>query len=330
MPNPFFSIIIPVYNKERYIQKCIDSIITQTFEDFEVIVVNDGSTDDSKKILDSITDPRIQVITIPNGGVSNARNIGLQKAIGEYILFIDADDYIDTDYCYIINKEIEQNNADLLIFGLTKIFNSKTQRKIMPYKCGVVDNNEFKESFLTEFERLEGIYGYICNKAIKRSFITNHNLQFDCSIKLAEDLNFWVSVFELCPSITFSQYAGYNYIQNTTGSSIFYDYDPWPFIDIWIKIYKFLSPTKQSDIEIIQKKIWRSFQASLLECKDISLQNLSKIVQRTLLIREQYLFLESYKPVDYLCLQLKRKHILNIFVYLKIRRTYHILRKWLK
>ena len=217
MTTPFFSIIIPVYNKEQYIQKCIDSIIAQTFEDFEVIVVNDGSTDSSKKILESITDSRFRVITIPNRGVSNARNIGLQKAIGEYILFIDADDYINNDYCYIINKEIKQSNTDLLIFGLTKIFDDKTQRKIIPNKCGIIDNDDFKDSFLTEFERLEGIYGYICNKAVKRSFVSNHNITFDCSIKLAEDLNFWASIFEQRPSIAFSQYAGYNYIQNTTG-----------------------------------------------------------------------------------------------------------------
>ncbi len=330
MSKPFFSIIIPVYNKEQYIQKCIDSIVAQTVEDYEVIVVNDGSTDDSQKILDTIVDPRFQVITIPNGGVSNARNIGIQKAIGEYILFIDADDYVNLNHCAIIYKDIKQSNSDLVIFGLTKVFNENIQKQIIPYKCGLVNFDEFKETFLTEFDHSEGLYGYTWNKAARRSFILKHNVTFDCSIKLAEDLDFWISTYALGPSIAFSNYSGYYYMQNVPGSSIFYYYDPWPIIDIWIKIYNFLSPVRQSDIEFIQKKIWGSFQASFLECNDITLQNISKITQRICLIKKQHSFLVNYKPTNYLCLQLKHKRIFNIFVYLKIRRAYHNLRKWFK
>ena len=81
--SPFFSIIIPIYNKESYIENCINSIITQTFASFEVIIINDGSTDGSTTILNNIIDERFKVITIKNGGVSNARNIGLSFAIGE-------------------------------------------------------------------------------------------------------------------------------------------------------------------------------------------------------------------------------------------------------
>ena len=138
MATPYFSIIIPVYNKEQYIQRCINSIITQTYTDFEVIIINDGSTDQSKDILNTISDSRFKIFSISNGGVSNARNTGLNYASGQYILFIDADDYIDKDYCESIHKSILEYNSDLLIFGLKKIYNTNNVKYITPPTNGII------------------------------------------------------------------------------------------------------------------------------------------------------------------------------------------------
>ncbi len=330
MTSPFFSIIIPVYNKERYIQKCVDSIIAQSFIDFEVIVINDGSNDKSKAILNVINDPHFQIFTIPNGGVSNARNVGLRNAKGQYVLFIDADDNIDNDYLASIHKAIIQDEAELLIFGLTKIYQDASSKRIIPSGYGVVSFEEFKDSFLLEFQRLEGLYGYICNKAVKRTIITENNLKFDTSLKLAEDLDFWVSIYTKRPRIAFSQYAGYNYIQDVAGSSTFYECDPWPIIQIWLKIYDFLSPCNISNASILQKKLWDLFRVALLECKSISLKNINVIIKDTIKIRKAYSLINDYKPSDFLGMQLKNNNKLNIYLYLKARQTYHLLRKWLK
>ena len=112
---PEISIIVPVYNVENYLEKCVHSILQQTFRDFELILVDDGSTDSSGKLCDYFKDkdPRIHVIHRPNGGLSSARNSGLDIAKGDYIGFVDSDDYIAPDmYEFLLNK-IKKENADI-------------------------------------------------------------------------------------------------------------------------------------------------------------------------------------------------------------------------
>ncbi len=116
---PKVSIIVPVYNVERYVGWCINSILKQTFRDFELILVNDGSTDGSLKILHNYQklDNRVKVLDIPNGGVSNARNFGLEHSTGEFIQFVDSDDVIEPNYTQRLLEIIELYNADIAICG---------------------------------------------------------------------------------------------------------------------------------------------------------------------------------------------------------------------
>ena len=118
--NPKISIIVPVYKVEKYIHKCIDSILAQTFTDFELILVDDGSPDNCGKICDEYAkeDSRIVVIHKDNGGVSDARNIGISRANGEYIGFVDSDDYIDKDMYKNLYESCLNNKADISIIGI--------------------------------------------------------------------------------------------------------------------------------------------------------------------------------------------------------------------
>ena len=118
------SIIIPVYNKEQYIDGCLTSILNQTFTDFELILVDDGSTDGSAAVCRRFADAdhRISLITKPNGGVSSARNTGLSKADGKYIGFIDSDDAIEPDMYELLIRNAEQYQADVSICRLKTIF----------------------------------------------------------------------------------------------------------------------------------------------------------------------------------------------------------------
>lgn len=106
---PVISIIVPVYNVEKYLSQCIDSILAQAFIDFELLLVDDGSTDGSGRICDEYAnkDARIQVFHKKNGGVSSARNIGLEHAQGEWITFVDSDDWLDLKYCQILWEEVQ-------------------------------------------------------------------------------------------------------------------------------------------------------------------------------------------------------------------------------
>lgn len=121
------SIIIPLYNKENYIKTTIKSVLNQTFNKFELIIIDDGSTDDSLKIVQSISDERIKVISIENGGVSNARNIGIKNSQFEWIAFLDGDDYWDPDYLNKSFIKIKENSAiEVLATNYFKVFIDKS------------------------------------------------------------------------------------------------------------------------------------------------------------------------------------------------------------
>lgn len=134
---PKISIVMPLYNKEKYVGKAICSIMEQTFSDFELIIVDDGSTDESLVICSrfSTIDERIRIISTKNGGVSRARNIGLRAAIGEYVLFVDSDDYIGKYFL----ESFAKTNGCLVMGGLTKIYLDGTSESILPTLSGEVD-----------------------------------------------------------------------------------------------------------------------------------------------------------------------------------------------
>lgn len=148
MKNDLISIVVPVYNVENYIDKCINSIINQTYDNLEIILVDDGSTDGSGKKCDyfSKLDKRIIVIHKKNGGLSDARNTGIDIAKGKYITFIDSDDYIEYDYIEYLYNLLKKYNVNIAFCGYLVCFNNKakTQNKILKQKkCTKID--AFKE-----------------------------------------------------------------------------------------------------------------------------------------------------------------------------------------
>ena len=118
------SIIVPVYNAENYLEKCLQSVFNQDFDDYEVVIVNDGSTDGSVKVIQKFIrkyNEKIVLIEKENGGLSLARNIGIQKATGEYVTFLDSDDYISTDYLKVLYNTAKKYNSDMVASGQYKV-----------------------------------------------------------------------------------------------------------------------------------------------------------------------------------------------------------------
>ena len=115
MLNDTVSIIVPIYNKEKYLEKCLDSILGQTYRDLEIILVDDGSTDNSLAICQRYAekDPRIKIYHKPNGGVSSARNLGLEKSTGKYISFVDPDDFIHSEFIERLEMMLVQSDAEI-------------------------------------------------------------------------------------------------------------------------------------------------------------------------------------------------------------------------
>ena len=109
------SLIVPVYNTSKYLRKCLDSLITQTYKDIEIIVINDGSIDNSEEIIKLYRDKRLKYISKKNEGIGKTRNLGIENATGNYIAFVDSDDYLDKNFCKKMIKKADEDNCDIVI-----------------------------------------------------------------------------------------------------------------------------------------------------------------------------------------------------------------------
>lgn len=216
MDIPQVSIIVPVYNKSKYIYQTLKSIKEQSFSDYEVIVVNDGSTDNSRDIILSFQkdDNRIKLFDIPNGGVSNARNFGLSQARGEWIQFLDGDDMIVEDYLERILEEVKHDKRIELVFADFSMINGSNEivNQIGSGHKGIIAAEEICDIFF-EIQEKNGFFGFISNKLFKRSLLQHFSPWFDSSIKLAEDLDFYSRLYTYVSYAYFSSYSSFFYLQ---------------------------------------------------------------------------------------------------------------------
>ena len=200
------SIIVPVYNAEKYINKCVKSIIEPTVSDIEILLVDDGSKDDSGRILDEICfhDKRIKVFHKSNGGVSSARNMGLDNASGEYIMFVDADDWLENVLCEeLIDGMIE---SDLAIGGYQRLFYEGTE--VISGKSRTISMDT---AFGNEFNVLyrSNLLNSPFSKIYKKSIIMEQ--RFDSSVELGEDFLFNLEYLNKCRQIAVVQTDAYIY-----------------------------------------------------------------------------------------------------------------------
>lgn len=206
------SIVIPVYNSEKYIARCIESILKQTFKEYELIIVNDGSTDNSLGIIEAICKDykNITIVNKKNGGVSKARNAGIEKAKGEYICFIDSDDYIDENF---LQNLVQTNNCDWVLSGIYDVNRNEIQHKIL-LKDKIWDMElpcDCKEFYKTPL--LTAPFP----KLYKLDIINNNNIRYNSEISLAEDREFNYTYSLYIKNIKTISYIGYYY--NTENQS---------------------------------------------------------------------------------------------------------------
>lgn len=203
------SIIIPVYNSEPYLKDCIESILNQSYEDFEAIFIDDGSKDASFAIINEYVhcDNRIKLYHQNNAGVSTARNLGLKYAIGDYITFIDSDDTIDSDYLYQLYSCIKNYSPDIVLSGIINVVNGcETSRVTLEEKMLSLNT----ERNLIHFFETPLLTSPV-SKLYKRQIIYNNNLQFDTTISFAEDKDFNLQYFQHIQKAYALSFAGYFY-----------------------------------------------------------------------------------------------------------------------
>lgn len=256
-----FSIIIPVYNTEEYIKECLKSVKKQTFKNYEVIIVNDGSTDNSKETIEKLikNNSNFNLYTKENEGLSSARNYGVKKAKGEYLIFLDSDDYIDTSLLEVINNYIEENKkVELIRYEVIKVENNKENKCIF----NEIEDGTGQEVFinLCKNELFMTAWSY----AYKRSMWIKHNYEFTKG-RFHEDYGLIPYIVINSKYIGFTNYYGYYYrirensiTTNTKKvdkryNDIFYFYD-----NLMKKINKDIAITNKG------RKVFKSYLANSL------------------------------------------------------------------
>lgn len=191
------SIIIPVYNGEKYIEKCLKSVMQQTYKDIEIIVINDGSKDNTNKIIQAYKekDKRILYLVQENRGVSASRNKAIQKATGEYIVFVDADDTINEDYVEVLVQTIEKENVDIVACGYTDISIYGVLKLNDFYKGNVLLS---KNDFINDI--FIGVGGTLWGKIFKNKIIRENNIKMNEEIFMCEDMLFVLEYATKCTS----------------------------------------------------------------------------------------------------------------------------------
>jgi len=214
MKLPEVSIIVPIYNSEKYLSRCLDSIISQTFDNFECVLIDDGSTDNSSFIYDRYgqSDNRIIVIHQKNSGLSATRNRGMEIARGKYVCHVDSDDYIQKNMCEILVDAVNRSDADVVC-------------------CGYIENNKVRslcdEDFIfrnrntieiVHYLEMRQAFGVAWNKLYKKSILDTYSIGFPLSIKFGEDMIFNLRYFKHIKTAYVSSNYIYHYLHDNKSS----------------------------------------------------------------------------------------------------------------
>ncbi|MGN1148996.1 MAG: glycosyltransferase family 2 protein, partial [Lachnospiraceae bacterium] len=217
--TPLVSIIVPVYNSEKTLSRCIDSILNQTYREFELILLDDGSTDASGQICDTYAakDARIRAVHKENSGVSDTRNQGIAMAKGEYLQFLDSDDWITPEATGLFVRTATETQCDMVIADFYRVIGERVSQKGAIEEDGLMDRVAYATNMMQR--PADFYYGVLWNKFYKRSIIEEHQLKMDSSISWCEDFIFNLEYIRHVQSIYALKVPIYYYVK-TKGSLV--------------------------------------------------------------------------------------------------------------
>jgi glycosyltransferase involved in cell wall biosynthesis len=236
---PKISVVIPVYNVEKHIKRCIDSVLNQTYQDFEIILIDDGSEDQSGQICDEYAnkDKRVKVIHKENARVSAARNDGIKMAKGKYLSFIDSDDWIEPEMFQVMVNKAEELNLDFIMCDYKKRFNKYEDHRSQPIRSGYYSTEEIKKELfpcLIMFEYIEfppTISNWVC--IFNLEFIRKNNLYYDEDIHYCEDSILGSKMMYHATNFYYLKgYYFYNYFYNPASTTNTYNGKKWNYYQI--------------------------------------------------------------------------------------------------
>ncbi|MPM65691.1 Undecaprenyl-phosphate 4-deoxy-4-formamido-L-arabinose transferase [bioreactor metagenome] len=209
------SIIVPVYNSEKYINRCMDSLINQTYKNIEIIAIDDGSKDNSLEILNQYAtkDKRIKVFYQINQGPSVARNTGLDKSSGSYVMFVDIDDYIDLDMARLLITDIDEKKSTLVLCDNSEVWLDKIDKR------KILDDNNANVSKSKVIKLIaSGRAGLVCGKLFSKNIIEKYNIRFDKNVKMCEDQIFFLNISIHCKKFIYVPKSLYYYDRRNENS----------------------------------------------------------------------------------------------------------------
>ena len=316
--QPQVSIIVPVYNVENYIERCLNSLVNQTFKDIEIITINDGSTDKSLELINKYVkeDIRVSVIDLGDEGVSYCRNLGIEKANGKYIMFVDSDDWIDSSMVEVMYKKAEENKLDLVMCSYIREFKDHSKEKIfnLPeeiiYKEDKVKNELLRKLVgpvkeeLSNPEMLDAL-GTVWGKLYRADIFKENKINFvDLKeIGSAEDTLFNIFTFNYLKKVMFLNKPMYHYWRDNP-KSVTSQYNPklkeqrkvfFKYISDFIKENNF----EQVFEEALNNRICTSVLGlGLIECsKNNKISRINKIKNIKIIINEEYIR-NAYKNLE--------------------------------
>ena len=309
------SIVLPIYNNEITSTRCIDSILNQTYTDFELIIINDGSTDNTLYVINKYTDKRIKIISIDHSGPSYARNIGIRESKGEYIYFIDSDDWIQQECLEILVSNLTKD-IDLV----TSSFNKEGKEFIFLTNDTILsklDTNIYIDSYF-KYPNKNILFNHCWNKLFRSEIIKKNYIQFDINLRIFEDSKFVLDYLNYTHNICYLSTITYNYTANKDS----FKFGGQNKLDLFCYL----------DLNYINKNINRFYIVMTIVqlirlCKYISFKNYNIIKQiinhkniRKYINKHQVLNNES-KIIPFL-IKYKLIALLYIFCYLKAKKRY--------
>ena len=330
---PYISVVVPVYNAENSIERCVSSIIEQEFSDMEILLVDDGSKDNGGILCDKLAqnDSRVRVIHKENAGVSAARNTGMDEAAGKYILFVDSDDYLPENYLAALVQAQKEFGEDAFVWTALQI---------------VSENGSMKEEWLAYEEEERSVAGrkdvlkfsarYILNSPVNKLYhahiIKNNDLRMDESISIAEDLLFNLQYLDAageCPVIILNQVL-YYYVRNGQISldhgykKNYYKIHKGVLKELWTYSKKWQVP--EEDIPLFYKRYWEYMQNAFvnLEYKNCPMNGFGKFVEKSRITADRHFQKSLVQKKDTLgrgsYLMWRSRIYLLVWLYEKIRR----------
>lgn len=315
MYDDLISIIVPIYNKENTLKKCVDSLVAQTYKNLEIILVDDGSVDNSLAIATKYTniDERIKVLKKNNGGVCSARNLALEIVAGRYITFVDSDDWIGDNFLESMYSVAQKSNADI-VFSKFIYDKVSTNEQVIKQSAESIDSIVFsKTEICYEISKIYNrkIGWENCSKLFKREIVKG--IKYDEDIAIGEDWLFFCKVLERAELMVSTSIEGYHYVfyENSAVHKINESY-----ISACLateRVLKLNLPFRKNDINRLKESISQSAMAYVYQCK--------KDGKKTKDLSDGIQYINKYKKYVYLAKEssLKRKmKFLLKYIYINI------------